>query len=177
MAPDPCCIEPGGCGGGGAVDAANVTFTPAVSGDWSPVPTNVQDALDQEAARIAALEAAVVLPQIYSCPSGVAVRELVYQSGDSAADLADPTNPSKMRAIGVVASKPDSTHCVIQTSGELGGFTGRTPKAKQYADPASPGGITETMPDPLVNQVQEVGYAKSASVIVFTIIGNPPIPV
>lgn len=173
--PDCCSIEPQGCGG--AADASTVTYTPAVPGNWSPVPSDVGAALDQEAARIAALEAVVVLPQIYSCPGGVAVRQLVYQSGDSAADLADASNPSKMRAIGVVASKPDGTHCVIQTAGELGGFTGRTPKAKQYADPASPGGITETMPDPLVNQIQEVGYAKSASIIVFTIIGNPPIPV
>jgi len=105
------------------------------------------------------------------------VASLVALAPGAAQAQGMPTNPSKMRAIGVVASKPDTTHCVIQTSGELGGFTGRTPKAKQYADPASPGGITETMPDPLVNQVQEVGYAKSASVIVFTIIGNPPIPV
>jgi hypothetical protein len=32
------------------------SFTPAVSGDWSPVPTTVGEALDQLAARVAALE-------------------------------------------------------------------------------------------------------------------------
>lgn len=31
-------------------------FSPAVPGDWSPAPTSVGDALDQLAARVAALE-------------------------------------------------------------------------------------------------------------------------
>jgi hypothetical protein len=37
-------------GSGGPVDAANVTYTPAVPGDWSPVPTHVDEALDELAA-------------------------------------------------------------------------------------------------------------------------------
>ena len=34
----------------GISDASDVTYTPAVSGDWSPVPTHVDAALDQLAA-------------------------------------------------------------------------------------------------------------------------------
>lgn len=37
-------------------DAGSAPFTPTTSGDWSPAPTTVQEALDQLAERVAALE-------------------------------------------------------------------------------------------------------------------------
>lgn len=35
---------------------AEAEFTPATPADWSPAPTTIQEALDQLAARVAALE-------------------------------------------------------------------------------------------------------------------------
>jgi hypothetical protein len=40
-----------GCSGSGSGNASGTTYTPAVPGDYSPVPNNVADALDQLAAR------------------------------------------------------------------------------------------------------------------------------
>ena len=34
----------------------DTAFTPTTGGDWSPAPTTIQEALDQLAARVAALE-------------------------------------------------------------------------------------------------------------------------
>lgn len=41
---------------GGTDEVTDIAYTPAVSGDWSPVPNDVAEALDQLAARVAALE-------------------------------------------------------------------------------------------------------------------------
>ena len=43
-------------GNGTAAPVATTTYTPAVSGDWDPVPTTIAGALDQLADRVAALE-------------------------------------------------------------------------------------------------------------------------
>jgi hypothetical protein len=155
----------------------STTYAPAVPGDWSPAPATVGAGLDQIAARVTALEAgATAQQQIYSCPMGAAVRQLVYQSGDGAVDLADASDPAKMPAIGFIASKPTATTCVIQDEDELGGFVGLTPDVPYYADPATPGGITPTLPDVLAGEVvQQVCTPKTDAVIRIEI--STPAPV
>ena len=116
------------------------------------------------------------MPQTFTCPSGVTVRQLLYQSGSGAADLADASNAAKMPAIGFVASKPTSTSCTLQDEDELSGFAGLTPGAVYYADPATPGGITSTLPDVTAGKVvQQVGVAKSATVLRVDISTPPPV--
>lgn len=152
----------------------STTYTPAVPGDWSPPPANVGAALDQLAARVKTLEAgAAAAQQIYTCPSGATVLQLVYVSGSGAVDLADATDVSKMKDVQFIASKSDATTCAVVDRGELPGFVGLTPGAQYYADPAVPGGITTTEPDPLTQVVQPVGTAKSATVLDI-VIAPPP---
>jgi len=130
-------------------------------------------------ADIAALEAVPgATQQIYACLAGDAVRKLVYQSASGTVALADASNPAKMPAIGFIASKPTTTSCVLQDEDELSGFVGLTPDAVYYADPASPGGITTTqpsLPGDAGKVAQQVGVAKSATVLRITIATSPPV--
>ncbi len=162
--PDCCSIEPQGCGSsGGSVDASMVTFTPAVPSDWSPAPSDVAGALDQEAARIKALEASTPVPQIYSCPSGAAVNDPVYLSGSGAVDIADATDRAKMPAIGFIASKPTATNCILQDEDELAGFGTLTPGARYWI---GAGGISTSPPAVDGNSVeQQAGFAKTADIL------------
>lgn len=159
-----------------AVSGGSVSYTPAVPGNWSPAPSTIGDALDQIAARVVALEASAPVAQTYSCPSGATARQLVYLSGSGAVDLADASNTANMPALGFIASKPTSTTCTLADEDELSGFVGLTPQAVYYADPATPGGITTTLPDVTVgNVVQQVGVAKTATILKIEI--STPAPV
>lgn len=111
----------------------------------------------------AALAAPVV--QVYTCPSGAAVRDAVYHSGDLAVDLADASNPAKLPVVGFIVTKPTATTCTVQHIAELGGFTGPlVPGATYYADPAVPGGITATKPA-FPDSEQAVGVAASVDIL------------
>lgn len=135
------------------------------------------DIADHET-RISDLEAAgSAAQQIYTCPMAAQVRDAVYLSGAGAVDIADATNRSKMPAIGFIASKPTATTCILQDEDELSGFVGLTPGAIYYADPTTPGGITTTKPDPIVDGhvAQQVGIAKSATVLKIEISVPPPV--
>lgn len=127
--------------------------------------------------RIDALEAgAAAAQQIYTCPMGATVRQLVYQSGDGAVDLADASDPLKMPAIGYIVSKPTPTTCVIQDEDELGGFVGLTPDVPYYVSPTTPGDHTPTLPDVLAGEVvQQVNTPKTAAIIRIEISTPPPV--
>ena len=154
-----------------------MAYTPTTPGDWSPAPTTTGGGLDQLASRVETLESAPgATPQIYTCPMGAAVRDLVYQSASGAVDLADASDPLKMPAIGFIASKPSSTSCVIQDEDELGGFSGLTPDVPYYASPTVPGDITATLPDVIAGEVvQQVCTPKTAALIRIEISTPPPV--
>lgn len=157
-------------------DATNIPYTPAVPGNWSPVPTNLADAEDQAIARIVALESVPgAVAQVYICLAGDAVLQLMYRSAAGTVAKADASNPAKMPALGFIASKPTTTTCAVQTGYELSGFVGLTPDAVYYADPATPGGITTTQPTTVGQVAQQVGVAKSTTVLTVTIGTAPPI--
>lgn len=156
--------------------ASNIIYTPTVPGDWDGPPTEGQEAWDELAARVRILESTPgAAQQVYTVSAGVTVRQLLYRSGSGTAALADASDPAKMPAIGFVASKPSATTAVLADEDELGGFVGLTPGAVYYADPATPGGITATQPVTAGQVAQEVGVAKSATVLTIHITGNPPI--
>jgi len=148
-----------------------------ISGIEPRTPAATPADLSALTARVAALEA---LPgasqQIYNCLAGVSVRQVVYQSAAGTVAQADASNASKMPAIGFVVTKPSSLACYLQDEDELGGFVGLTAGAAYYVDPATPGGITATQPDVLAGEiVQQVGVAKSATVLRITIATPPPV--
>lgn len=146
---------------------------PAVAALEARVTTLETTSADHET-RIDALEAAgTAAQQIYTCPMGATVLQLVYVSGSGTVDLADASDVSKMKDVQFIASKSAATTCTVVDRGELGGFVGLTPGAQYYADPAVPGGITTTEPDPLTQVVQPVGTAKSATVLDI-VIAPPP---
>lgn len=160
----------------GAVSAPAVTYTPTTPSDWDGPPTDGQEAWDELAARVRALELTPGLAQqIYTVGAGIAVRELLYRSGSGTAALADASDPAKMPAIGFVASKPTATSAVLADEDELDGFVGLTPGAVYYADPTTPGGITATQPVTVGHVAQAIGEAKSATVLTVRITGNPPV--
>ena len=74
-----------------------------------------------------------------ACPSYVNVRQLVRISGPPVGgvrqvDLVDPSNSSKMPAIGVVVEKSSPTQCLVQIIGEVNGglFSGLTPNGRYF---------------------------------------------
>jgi len=100
----------------------------------------------------------------FTCPSGVAVRDVVYLTGSLAVDQADASAEATVPAIGFVKTKPTATTCILQYYGELGGFVGLTPGSKYYLSLTS-GGITTTAPSGSTEVVQQVGVAISSTIL------------
>lgn len=168
----------GAFGGAAGSTPVDPPYSPAAPGNWSPVPTTVSGALDQLASRVVALEAASgATQQVYSCSSGVTTRDLVFKtSNPGEADLADASDPTKMRAIGFASSKPTPTSLVLQSMGELAGFGGLplVPGTEYFADPTTPGGISAVGGDPTSGQVsQAVGIAKTDDILTISIALDP----
>lgn len=155
--------------------AADISYTPSVPANWDGPPTDGQEAWDELASRVRTLENTPGSgQQLYTVAMGVTTLQLLYHSGSGTAALADASDPAKMPAIGFVASKPSATTAVLADEDELGGFVGLTPGAVYYANPAVPGGITTTQPT-APNVAQEVGVAKTSTILTVKIASNPPI--
>ena len=155
--------------------ASNIVYSPSVPSNWDGPPMDGQEAWDELASRVRTLENTPGSgQQLYTVAMGVTTLQLLYHSGSGTAALADASDPAKMPAIGFVASKPSATTAVLADEDELGGFVGLTPGAVYFADPATPGGITAVQPS-APNVAQEVGVAKSATVLTIRITSNPPV--
>ena len=67
----------------------------------------------------------------FTCPAAVQVQDAVYSSASGEVDRADAT--SSDRVVGFVTSKPTSLSCIVQLSGEVGGFAGAlTPNSNYF---------------------------------------------
>jgi len=66
----------------------------------------------------------------FSCPAGVQVQDAVSINASGSVDRADAT--SSNRVVGFVISKPNATSCVVQFSGEVGGFAGALVPNNRY---------------------------------------------
>lgn len=99
---------------------------------------------------------------VYTCPSDVAVNQLVYMTttADTVA-LASSAAASTSPAIGYIISKPTTTTCYITWVGELGGFSGLSIGVQYYLGTA--GGITVTAPTTSGTVVQRVGIARNTT--------------
>jgi hypothetical protein len=107
-----------------------------------------------------------VLETAWTCPAGVQVRDGVYQTGASSVDQALADDISTMPVVGVVLSKPTPTSCIIARSGEVPGFTGLTADVYYYASASTVGAITSAPPSTSGDIVQQVGYAKTTTILV-----------
>ena len=105
---------------------------------------------------------------------GIAARDAVYIQGDGVVDLADANGPGTQPLIGLVLTV-DGPSCIVQYSGEMGGFTGLAPGDIYYLSTTGISGstITNVAPDippetpPLISQ--KVGIAKSSTVLIIKV--------
>lgn len=104
------------------------------------------------------------LDDVYDCPAGVNVLDLVYHTGvANAVDQADANDAGKQPVIGAVVSKPTPTTCIVRHYGILGGFVGLTPGATYWLS-TTPGGAMLAPPPSDPGDVQQrIGFAKNAN--------------
>jgi hypothetical protein len=108
---------------------------------------------------------------VFTCPVGAAVGDAVALSAADTVILADADNASARPAIGIVASKPTPTTCVLRYAGELGGFTGLTPGATYYLS-TTPGAIQTPTPTGAGVLSQVIGDARNTTTLVIDIERN-----
>lgn len=97
----------------------------------------------------------------FTCASDLAVGDWVYVSTGDTVAKADADDTSKLPVIGVIVSKPTTTTCVVQMTGQVT-LSGLTAGAIYYLS-ATAGAITATAP---TNNAIPIGVAKSTTVLV-----------
>jgi hypothetical protein len=174
-------------GGGAAVDAAAVTYTPAVSADWDGAtdPGNADDALDQLAERVADLELGGAGDEHYevdgtpgaddtwagraitgvNAGATIAQWEAVYMGSGGEWLLADATDDTAAPCRGVAAAAgTDNNPLTVVTEGVIRNDAWAwTPGGTLYLSTTT-GGLTQTAPSTAGEIVQQVGFAISADV-------------
>lgn len=107
-------------------------------------------------------------PVVYSCPAGLAIRDLVYLTGANSVDKADADNPGTFPAVGFVSAKPSPLTCRVQYGGKIGGFVGLLPNATYHAS-IVPGEITATPSLAPGDVIQRIGWARDPNNLIITI--------
>jgi hypothetical protein len=78
---------------------------------------------------------------LYTCIASVSVGDWVYKTAvNNTVGKADANNV--LPVIGIVASKPTSTSCIVQAGGTIGVFSGLTAGTQYFAAKGNPGGMT-----------------------------------
>lgn len=105
-------------------------------------------------------------------PAGSVVTQAVYLTGGPGNDMAlalATVASGAFRVVGFIQSKTTPTSGVVQTDGNLGGFSGLTPGATYYLSATTPGAITSTPPNGAGEVFKKVGVASSATVLVINL--------
>jgi hypothetical protein len=102
---------------------------------------------------------------IYTAGDDLVAGEVVYISAANTVDKADVSSAgAASRVVGmVVAGALDTTPVNIASDGLVKTLSGLTAGSRYYADPATVGGITATLPVGTGNSIVQIGYAKSAT--------------
>jgi len=113
--------------GSGGGDATSVIYSPTVPGDWSPVPTEVAEALDQAAARLKSLEAAAPTT-LEVAGSALAIGTSVYRASPSGKMLAEDASYNALRDAfaGLTTSAAAANNDPVDVAGNGGRATGLT---------------------------------------------------
>ena len=125
--------------------------------------------------RSLSIRRSLILPQIYPAAGGVVLYSLVSSNPavDGQVILTDPTDPTKMPAIGIVVRVFGDGRVLIEgRKGTLVTNSGWswTRGNTLWADPATPGGLFEQVAaPPTTGEMQRVGQAASATSIVMGI--------
>lgn len=107
-----------------------------------------------------------------NCPAGTEVGDLVYVTGPKVSgkyqvDTADPGDPNKMPAMGLVREKTSPTECVFQALGRMEGAVGALdPINGQVLYVGVDGKPTQTAPSP-PNLVQPIGALIGTNEVLF----------
>jgi hypothetical protein len=100
----------------------------------------------------------------YTAAGAIADRDAVYISAADSVSKADATAEATSRVIGFAdGAILDTQSGNICHDGVLNGFSGLTPGARYFLDPATAGAITSTVPSGDEEAIVQVGYAKSAT--------------
>lgn len=111
--------------------------------------------------------------EIYNCPAGVSVLDVVYVSSPNEVDQAVANDPAKKFAIGIVTEKPSSTVARVLTVGKILGFSGLTAGIPVFLSDSVAGGITQSPPSGSGKWLQILGMAADANALSLQV--NPPI--
>ena len=103
----------------------------------------------------------------YTADEAIAIRDVVYISAADNVSKCDASGAgAPSRAIGLAqAGAADLAAVNICSEGVMDGFTGLTAGARQFVDPSTAGGLTETVPAGAGNTLIQVGYAKSTTAL------------
>lgn len=104
-------------------------------------------------------------PGEYTVLASVAVRDLVYVSGDKAVAVADNASMSTGPCWAIVLAKPTTTTATLALSGKIAGFSGLTPSEELFV--GTSGGLASPGSLPTTGFIQRVGVAVSATEILF----------
>lgn len=103
---------------------------------------------------------------VFTVPTTVSVRDMLYITGALTADRADNSAAATGPVAGVVITKPTSTTAEVQFSGIISGYAGLTAGAVQFL--GTTGGIIETsLPTTPGNVIQKIGIAVDTTTLLF----------
>lgn len=103
----------------------------------------------------------------YTAAAILAARDCLYISAADNVNKSDVSaGGAASRVMGLAKAAAAAAGAVdVQSEGVMDGFTGLTAGARYYADPATAGGITTTVPVGAGNTIVQVGYAKSTTAL------------
>lgn len=107
---------------------------------------------------------------IYSCDSSVNVNDVVYLSDIATVAPAQATS-SSYSAIGMVVSKSSATSANVKYFGEVTGLTGLSAGITYFLSETA-GEITTTPPSDIGSIIQNIGIAKSSTILLLLINQN-----
>ena len=99
---------------------------------------------------------------VFTCDSGVALRDAVYVDSGGVIQKASADTVATTPCVGIVSVKPTPTTCIIEHTGVVDGFSGLTPNNLLYLA-ATAGGVTHTAPSGSADVIQRLGLAMTAS--------------
>lgn len=104
---------------------------------------------------------------LYIADEALAARDALYISAADNVSKADVSaGGAASQVVGFAkAAAADTDPVTVVSEGVLTGFTGLTAGSRYYANPATPGGITTTVPVGTGNTIVQVGYAKSTTAL------------
>ena len=108
----------------------------------------------------------------FTCPTGVAVHDLVYLTGDMTVDTADNSAIATTPIVGIVIDKPTNTTATLVFFGVVAGFTGLTPGADVFLG-TNGGIIVPPLPTTPGTVIQKIGQVVSPT----TLLLDPDTPV